>query len=114
MNTMWKLRHKPTGLYAKIRHSDNPKGNCSKDGKIWRTLPHLRAHIRNNIEYYEKFLDEYEIVCFSFIESGVETISSSVDFIKNRQEDKAKEREEAWKRYQIKSLEDQLKKLKGE
>jgi len=102
METVFKIRQKSTGLFAK------GGGTWGKfwveAGKIWRKKHHAEAHIRNNLEFYRAEQDDVELIQYQLVEVEVSDgrqVVSPVDEKQLEQERVEDARREVWKRERL-------------
>jgi hypothetical protein len=92
----YKIQRKSDGLFV------TSTGNWSKNGKIWRTLGHLRNHINSTYLYQGKDFRNIEIVEVQLIEREISRKSLYDEKVlineRNKQEDERTIKE--WKKEQ--------------
>ena len=67
----YKIRNKKSELFS--TGGQSPKWN--KNGKVWKTIGHLKAHLGQDVFRRNSFYEEAEVVKYSVVETDCEDIS---------------------------------------
>jgi len=130
LQTNWKIRHIPTGLYCKGGTMPHPRWAnkdwnirhfFTKTGKTWTKRCYVERHINDNQEFYDIFSGELELIQVQMIEGSVEDMGDVLAPLKEREAERLRKREVRNKEARIarlerrkKEAERELAKLKGE
>ncbi len=67
---MYKIRNKLTGLYS----NGGAYPRWTKRGKTWNALHHVRAHLRSNSAYKQRFYADAELLKYDISIDNVSTV----------------------------------------